>query len=198
MQLTAKSFLENDNLRDEYEMLYADIPKSIPFARIALGKEPDAINFWLGKFIAYSTNQLTHLTLTGNSRTVTALHKDPYENIYIQIKGKKHFILFPPVAAPCIKEQHLLAATYINVRTETEMGLPDALIATLDSPQKKIPVSLYDPEYPERHATSYSSLISPLHVTLEPTDILYLPALWFHRVSLSCGPEDFSCSVNYW
>jgi jumonji domain-containing protein 7 len=57
MQLTAKSFLENDNLRDEYEMLYADIPKSIPFARIALGKEPDAINFWLGKLIAYSTNK---------------------------------------------------------------------------------------------------------------------------------------------
>jgi hypothetical protein len=60
MQLTAKSFLENDNLRDEYEMLYADIPKSIPFARIALGKEPDAINFWLGKFIAYSIDMLAH------------------------------------------------------------------------------------------------------------------------------------------
>jgi jumonji domain-containing protein 7 len=39
---------ENDNIRGEYELLFADVPKSIPFARIALGKEPDAINFWLG------------------------------------------------------------------------------------------------------------------------------------------------------
>jgi len=44
-----KGHLENDNLRDEYDALYADIPKSIPFARIALQKYPDAINFWLGK-----------------------------------------------------------------------------------------------------------------------------------------------------
>jgi hypothetical protein len=49
MSVEAKSSPENDNLRDEYETLYADIPKSIPFARIALGKEPEATNFWLGK-----------------------------------------------------------------------------------------------------------------------------------------------------
>jgi jumonji domain-containing protein 7 len=83
---------QNDNLRNEYETLFADVPKSIPFAKIALAQEPDAVNFWLG-----------------NSHSVTALHKDNYENVYVQILGRKHFVLLPPVEAPCVAERSVLA-----------------------------------------------------------------------------------------
>jgi jumonji domain-containing protein 7 len=87
---------QNDNLRNEYTTLFADVPKSIPFARIALDKDPDAINMWLG-----------------NSLSTTALHKDNYENIYVQILGQKHFVLLPPVEAACVNERSVLADEHV-------------------------------------------------------------------------------------
>ena len=62
------------DLRNEYNPLFADIPPTLPFARIALPNPPDAINLWLG-----------------NSHSTTSLHKDNYENIYVTIRGSKHF-----------------------------------------------------------------------------------------------------------
>jgi len=86
---------ENDNLRDEYSALYDDVEADIAWARVALEQEPDAINLWIG-----------------NSRSVTALHRDNYENVYCQIMGSKHFVLLPPIAMPCVNEQMLQPATY--------------------------------------------------------------------------------------
>jgi len=88
--------IENDNLRDEYAQLYKDVEPDIAWARIALQQEPDAINLWIG-----------------NSRSVTALHRDNYENIYCQIIGRKHFVLLAPVETPCINERMLTPATYV-------------------------------------------------------------------------------------
>lgn len=87
---------ENDNLRGEYSELYKYVAKDIPWARIALGgRAPDAINLWVG-----------------NSRSITALHKDNYENIYCQLVGSKHFVLLPPVESACVNEQLLPTANY--------------------------------------------------------------------------------------
>jgi jumonji domain-containing protein 7 len=35
-------------------------------------------------------------------------------------------------------------------------------------------------------------------VTLEEGDLLYLPAMWYHKVSQSSGEEGFALAVNYW
>ena len=37
---------ENDNLRHEYISIFDQVQRDIPFARIALQGEPDAINMW--------------------------------------------------------------------------------------------------------------------------------------------------------
>ena len=87
--------LENDNLRGEYALLYRDVEEDIPWARIALGQSPDAINLWIG-----------------NSSSTTALHRDNYENIYCPIIGSKHFVLLPPVATACINERSLPCARF--------------------------------------------------------------------------------------
>lgn len=88
--------IENDNLRGEYEQLYKDVDKDISWAKFAFGgQEPDAINLWIG-----------------NSRSVTALHKDNYENIYCQIIGSKHFVLLSPLETACVNERMLPCATY--------------------------------------------------------------------------------------
>ncbi|KIW03643.1 hypothetical protein, variant [Verruconis gallopava] len=173
---------QNDNLRHEYESLFKDVPKSIPFARIALQRDPDAVNFWLG-----------------NSRSVTALHKDPYENIYVQVLGQKHFVLLPPIESACVNEQLHPAATY-KCRypgIAYELGNVE-LFPTLDNPAAQVPFAAWDPDLPEVNATAFSSLSRPMRVTLEPGDMLYLPALWYHKVSQSCNKEGLCCAVNYW
>ncbi|KAI9793873.1 MAG: hypothetical protein M1816_007125 [Peltula sp. TS41687] len=148
---------QNDNLRGEYEVLMDDVEADIAWARIALQKTPDAINLWIG-----------------SSRSVTALHKDNYENIYCQIVGQKHFVLLPPVAVACVEEEMLDAATYVRRAN----GGDGKMVAQEDRPPEKIPVPTCDPDDPETHTELFSSSCRPVRVTLHPGDMLYLPALW--------------------
>ena len=70
---------QNGCLTSDYPELTSDVPKEIGFVSKALNKKPDAINLWIG-----------------GSKSISSLHRDPYENIYSVIKGKKIFKLFPP------------------------------------------------------------------------------------------------------
>ncbi|KLU88426.1 hypothetical protein MAPG_07412 [Magnaporthiopsis poae ATCC 64411] len=171
---------QNDNLRNEYSTLFGHVQRDIPFARIALQREPEAINLWIG-----------------NSRSVTALHKDNYENIYVQVLGRKHFVLLPSLCHPCVNEQRLAPATYAR-RQQPEGGLELRLDAADDKDATPVPFALWDPDAPEENATRYSRLACPVRVTLEPGDMLYLPAMWYHKVSQSCGEEGICVAVNYW
>jgi jumonji domain-containing protein 7 len=155
------------------------VPPSIPFARIALQRAPEAINFWLG-----------------NSHSVTALHKDPYENIYVQILGQKQFVLLPPVEAACIGERVLNAATYAPSGEEEDGELE--LEVKLDEPPTTVPFATWDPDLPLQRTTSFSHLSQPLRITLAPGDMLYLPALWYHKVSQTCNEDGICCAINYW
>ena len=168
---------QNDNLRDEYQTLFADVPPSIPFARVALDQPPDAVNFWLG-----------------SAASTTALHKDNYENIYVQILGQKHFVLLPPVDAPCVAEKEVLAGTY----APSSPSSLDSLKIQIDDPEAYVPFATWDPDVPDRNATPFSQYAQPMRVTLEEGDMLYLPALWYHKVSQSVDDEGLCCAVNYW
>ncbi|KAL2357462.1 cupin-like domain-containing protein [Cryomyces antarcticus] len=173
---------QNDNLRNEYSPLFADVPASIPFARIALQHAPEAINFWLG-----------------NSHSVTALHKDNYENIYVQVLGRKHFVLLPPVEAACVNERMLPSATYAHVVIPKGDGEEEEQLEMRpDDPAQEVPFATWDPDEPEKRPTQFSRLSRPARVTLEEGDMLYLPALWYHKVSQSCSHEGLCCAVNYW
>ena len=180
--MTDECLAENDNLRNEYEPLFHDVPKSVPFARIALQKDPDAINFWLG-----------------NSRSSTALHKDPYENIYVQVIGQKHFVLLPPIASACVNDQPQPVATYApSIPPSKDLLDKVTFRPVLDEPHTTIPFATWDPDVPNRNKTAFSVLGTPVRVTLNPSDMLYLPALWYHKVSQSCSTEGICCAVNYW
>jgi peptidyl-lysine (3S)-dioxygenase / protease len=154
----SESQSENDNLRDEYQRLLCDVPSDIPFARIALQKEPDAINMWIG-----------------NDRSTTALHKDNYENIYVQVRGQKHFVLLPPVEMPCVNEQSLPLARYEPER-DSDHHEPDLVVA-IEEVSDLVPVATWDPDIPDVRTSSYSHLAKPLRVTLKEGDMLYLPAM---------------------
>ena len=85
-------------MNNEYAKLLQDVEPEITWAGAALQLKPDAINLWIG-----------------NSYSVTDLHKDPYENIFCQILGKKHFVLLPPFSMACVNEQMLPVACYRRV-----------------------------------------------------------------------------------
>ena len=148
--------------------------KDIAWARIALEKEPDAINMWIG-----------------NSKSVSALHRDNYENIYCQIIGRKHFILLPPTDVACVRERELTPATY----SRTEEG---RLALRQDEGAEKVPFATWDPEKGGHRGMPLSELARPMRVTLEEGDVLYLPTLWYHKVSQSCSEEGICIAVNYW
>jgi peptidyl-lysine (3S)-dioxygenase / protease len=140
------------------------VEKSIAFARIALEREPDAINMWIG-----------------NSRSVTALHRDNYENIYVQIAGRKHFVLLSPLFQPCVNEQDLQPATYTRDQRNggpAVKGREHLWLRMDDNATPKVPFATWDPDTPKRCTTPYSNLAKPIRVSLEPGDMLYLPAMW--------------------
>jgi jumonji domain-containing protein 7 len=61
--------LQNGNLMTEYEELLGDVPAQIPFISEALGKEPDAVNFWYG-----------------DERSTTSLHKGMSTGVHFTTK----------------------------------------------------------------------------------------------------------------
>ncbi|KAM9341397.1 bifunctional peptidase and (3S)-lysyl hydroxylase JMJD7 isoform 2-T2 [Symphorus nematophorus] len=73
------------NLLEELPELTDDVEPHVSWMSDALGKLPDAVNFWLGEASA-----------------VTSMHKDHYENLYCVISGEKTFILLPPTDRPFI------------------------------------------------------------------------------------------------
>lgn len=165
---------QNDNLRNEYLTLFSDVEKEIPWARIALQQSPEAINLWIG-----------------NSRSVTAMHKDNYENIYCQIIGQKHFVLLPPLAFPCVNERGLKPAIYERYGESLRMNMEDG--------EPEVPFAIWDPDQPMENATKYSHLANPARVTLEAGDMLYLPALWYVPIQVACemGLTSASGTTKY-
>jgi peptidyl-lysine (3S)-dioxygenase / protease len=114
---------QNDNLRDELPILIADAATELEWAKEAFDSSPDAVNFWLG-----------------DSRSVSSLHKDHYENIYAVVCGTKCFTLFPPFDLPHLHEEEFARARYTY--DNEQFG-----IEVLE-PQEMVPWIAVDPDRP--------------------------------------------------
>ncbi|XP_058018012.1 bifunctional peptidase and (3S)-lysyl hydroxylase JMJD7 isoform X1 [Ahaetulla prasina] len=158
------------NLIEEFPELIGDVEPEIPWMSEALGKKPDAVNFWLGE-----------------SSAVTSLHKDHYENLYCVISGEKHFLLHPPSDRPFIPYELYPPATY----HVSEDGSFDILE---DKTAEKVPWIPLDPLSPDLKQYPEYAQAKPLRCTVKSGEMLYLPSLWFHHVQQSHG----CIAVNYW
>ncbi|KAK9366957.1 cupin-like domain-containing protein [Lipomyces kononenkoae] len=161
---------QNNNMPTEFPQLVDDVQMDISWATEALNSKPEAVNLWIG-----------------SSRSTTSLHKDPYENLHVQILGQKVFKLVSPAEHICVKESMLKKATY----QKSSAGF------NLIAEGERQPWPTVDPDEIDS-SDQWQSRVRVLEVTLNPGDMLYLPALWYHKVSQVSDTEGLCCSVNYW
>lgn len=166
---------QNSNLTEEHPELVDDLDYSLlHFAKLAFNKEPDAINFWMG-----------------DTRAVTSMHKDPYENIYCVISGFKDFILIPPVDVHLIPRKTYQSAVY-----ETDKNGIMQIKPLFDDNNKPITVDWVsiDPLAPDLEKYPNYSKANVYRVRINAGDMLYLPAMWYHHVQ-----QSHKCiAVNFW
>ncbi|XP_072320345.1 bifunctional peptidase and (3S)-lysyl hydroxylase JMJD7 isoform X2 [Eucyclogobius newberryi] len=158
------------NLLEELPELTSDLEPHVAWMSTALGKTPDAVNFWLGEESA-----------------VTSMHKDHYENLYCVISGEKHFLLLPPTDRPFIPYGLFQPAVY-HQRDDGEFEIIDR------EGDEKVPWIPLDPLDPDLARFPEFSSARPLQVTVRAGEMLYLPSLWFHHVRQSHG----AIAVNFW
>jgi hypothetical protein len=103
----------------------------------------------------------------GPARTVTPLHCDYDDNIFAQIWGRKRIFLAPP---------HHDAFLYTREANPVLFGSP------------------FDPEAPDYERFPLARQAALVEVIVEPGDMLYVPAGWYHQVRAL----SFSLSANRW
>ncbi|XP_054543269.1 bifunctional peptidase and (3S)-lysyl hydroxylase JMJD7 isoform X2 [Pan troglodytes] len=160
------------NLPTELPQLLPDLESHVPWASEALGKMPDAVNFWLGEAAVVTSRRL---------------HKDHYENLYCVVSGEKHFLFHPPSDRPFIPYELYTPATY----QLTEEG---AFKVVDEEAMEKVPWIPLDPLAPDLARYPSYSQAQALRCTVRAGEMLCLPALWFHHVQQSQG----CIAVNFW
>lgn len=144
------------------------VPEKLSLGSKFLGKQ-EAANLWIG-----------------TQGTTSRLHSDNYDNVYIQVSGTKRVYLMPPGSFVDIDEKELKPATY-NEHMELvpdpqgekdELGIPHTVL-----------FPTYDPSTQARKGSLWI-------VDLQPGDVLFLPALWYHQVEIIS--PGLNMSINYW
>jgi Cupin-like domain len=173
---------QNDCLRTELAELWEDLnlPSTFPWAERAFGTgPPDAVNLWIG-----------------NERAVSSMHKDHYQNLFYVASGEKVFTLCPPADAPFLYEQEFPSGTFAQTPNTNEWGV---VIATA-SEAKEDRVRWIAADVTQRDNPAYAAqypllrYTHPVEIRVQEGEMLYLPALWFHRVTQSCE----TIGINYW
>lgn len=175
---------QNDCLRTELASVWQDcnFPETIPWAEEAFGiGPPDAVNLWIG-----------------NSRAVSSMHKDHYENLFYVCSGEKIFSLCPPADAPFLYEREHDSGQFViekhenatswKVRVEKDARRVQWIAADVTRKDDDDDDPSYLSEFPLLQYTH------PIEIRVQAGEMLYLPALWFHRVTQSCE----TVAINYW
>ncbi|SCZ98234.1 BZ3500_MvSof-1268-A1-R1_Chr7-1g09066 [Microbotryum saponariae] len=178
---------QNGNLQpnQDLELLLEDVGEEGPeWARQSFGTDPDAVNVWIG-----------------DERSETCVHKDPYENIYLVIRGTKFFTLYPPTEFACLGERTFPHARWVLDEPKQEFGIvPTEGVripwlgggkvkrGSIKAEESTGMEELFHSDSDASHLDGRSllsgieDLSRPLTVVLNEGDYLYLPSLWFHAV----------------
>uniref|UniRef100_A0A7S0S0S7 JmjC domain-containing protein n=1 Tax=Chlamydomonas leiostraca TaxID=1034604 RepID=A0A7S0S0S7_9CHLO len=205
---------QNSSLTQEFAFLTKDIQPRISWADEVFGGSPDAVNLWIG-----------------DDRSVTSFHKDHYENLYGVVRGTKVFHLLPPSDIYRMALKRYPAANYVAVNdpgtvpdshasttggaSSGSEGQPKLdlgrtqLVPQLKEPAHEVAWSEVEVEGPGSTASTDTTplfhdpeLPQPLIAEVGPGSLLYLPSIWYHRVSQVCTQKksghDYVIAVNFW
>jgi hypothetical protein len=107
------------------------------------------------------------------NRTVALAHYDMSHNIACCLVGRRRFTLFPPEQVANLYPGPLEPTPGGQVVTMTDIDAPDF----------------------ERFPRLKEALAAAEVAELEPGDVLFYPAMWWHQVQ---ALESFNVMVNYW
>ncbi|MES1907072.1 MAG: hypothetical protein MHM6MM_000259 [Cercozoa sp. M6MM] len=120
---------------------------------------------------------------TGGKHTVTSCHQDFYENLMLVVRGQKHLLLMPPQCLPWLRKREYPCGRWDKQSDGT-------WTVRRDPDNQRV-------EWIDLDAAQWHGL-HVRRVTLSPGDMLYLPAMWYHRVEQSSGDEGATVAVNWW
>jgi len=201
---------QNDCLRSEYPHLLNHLPMTElhpAWVTDVLGDSPEAINLWVG-----------------TKHSVSTMHSDPYENIYVVIRGSKTFVIAPPGEAWFYSKSWFGTAEWVESQEPGPQGFEndqsDGEPATdehVAEEEKKIPyvtlqaseVDSKIPWYAIPHPLHVSEELleryprlrhrpRPYTVTVHAGDMLYLPRGWLHHVEQHEDEYGLCVAVNSW
>ncbi len=107
------------------------------------------------------------------NRTIASAHYDMSNNIACCMVGRRRFTLFPP------EQVH-------NLYPGPLEPTPGGQVVSM--------VDFVAPDF-ERHPRFREALAAGQVADLEPGDVLFYPAMWWHHVE---GFGDFNAMINYW
>jgi len=116
----------------------------------------------------------------GCARNTTPVHFDAYENLMLCVRGSKRLFLYPPSDARYLYP--------VGVGP----SYPDIDFTNAAAP----PFTRFE-DMPKEMQEKYTLLkwATPIEVFLDPGDILYLPACWWHCVE---GSEERNLIFSWW
>lgn len=197
---------QNDCLRSEYPHLINHLPMTDlhpAWITDVLGESPEAINLWIG-----------------TKHSVSTMHSDPYENIYVVIRGSKTFVIAPPGEAWFYSKSWFSTAEWMESQEPSQNDESGDKTATNEhgaGEVNKVPhVTLQATEdaskipwYAIPHPLHVSKALlekyprlrhrpQPYTVTVHAGDMLYLPRGWLHHVEQQEDEDGLCVAVNSW
>lgn len=196
---------QNSSLTEEVPELLRDVPGGIAWAENSFGKEPEAINLWIG-----------------GRPSRTSWHRDHFENIYVVLRGSKTVRLLPPIDSFRMKLKRYEQQSYDYDDDDGKLVLVpvqgDTTIKKEDNGDTR---SERVHEEEGKHTVLWSSILPcscleapgarslcssclelentglmPLEVRVDKGDVLYIPACWWHEIHHTS--DDVTIAVNYW
>ena len=121
----------------------------------------------------------------GPGQTVSPLHYDPLDNLFLQILGRKRVFLLRPFPTPAEDSS-----------SNSQQQQQQLLLYTGKPNGQQDNTSAVNVEHPDygQHPRFREVADQVLSAELQPGDILYIPKKWWHGVR----SLDLSISVNVW
>jgi len=136
----------------------------------------------------------------GKGGVTTPTHNDAFHNVYVQLKGTKRFILFPPSLHtklhlfPALHPQHQQSQLLLYNMTDSAAGDWSGVNASSVIPNHFPNFRSWATSLSAASLETDQAAERPLSVTLAPGEVLYIPPLWYHYTT-SLSP---SASLNVW